>query len=729
MEWPEQKAASGTLSRFSDLPLRCLDADQLAERGFEHPTAMQRAALPLLLEGRPVLIVAPSGSGRTALAGILAAERVDRSQKGLRALVLVPGADAPTAVAGDMAAVAGWPEAAVLAVQSGLRSDRVGGAIRKGAVLAVGTPSRVLDLVERQALALDSLALVVILEADLILDLGGKDALEKLAAGIPEGAQSLIFAGYRSAGIDDVAAAYRIGAADVLLFPGMAGWMDLGGHVLEVAEDEKVDVLRALCSEAAGEGKSLTVLARSAVWRERVEQALAGQDAPGCSVQEETAWSAGAAGNAGAAGGAGSAGGEAGALVSYHLPLDPGAWSNGKAGVLAVLVTPAEYWDLIRSAPPAGAPAAAEEMLAEAPAEVAESAVPAASETVPLAEEPAAETAPAAEAPETPEEPEAPEAPETSETAEASDITEAAEGAVTEEAEAPGEAEQAEPKKSRKRREPGPRQDGLTEAERVARRHIKRDAARKIERIDPEEAAKEAERLVRESVYDAVCEQAYAEQQPAEAPEAGGVDEQREEAARRRRLEVAARLDEARRQLALSGLREQAPPEAVPAEVPAVLESEPLTPAERRLIAFAQRTLEAVVQWLRAEGPAPAVHRALAERLLEDADAPVLTSLLLQRLFPLAATPGEETGEAGDTVRLFISLGRQAGVNQSQLVRLVEQMAGVGPSDIGRADILARYSFLEVKAESAEQIMREMNGKRYRGREIVVDRAKPPKNT
>lgn len=749
---PGQQAEEGAGgSRFGDFALTRLDERQLAERGFERLSAAQNTALPGLIAGKNVLVLAPSGTGRTALAAMMAVDRVDRDKSGLQAVLLVLTPDTVVETAAEVARVGGWPESAVLAVQSGLRADRIGTALRKGAVVAVGTPARVLDLIQREALSLQSVAFFAVLEADLMLELEGEPALERLTALVPPSAQRMIGAAQSTEPLQALARSLGISDEGTALSTAPLRWAQLKDGTLEVAEDEKLDLLSALCARAHAEGGDTVVLARSAVWKRWIEEGLAWRGAPGCRVEEEGNH-ASAPGEEGRRRG-GRRGSKPPLLVSYHLPLQPEAWVRAGEASGTILVTPAEYWDLVRLTREVGAPACEEPaqkavLVAEAaggapgaPAAVEAGAeevapqkapveidvpAPPSEQATPAAmlqdEVPAPLEAQAAEVPGslavTPSEEPALQPEET--------VTEVAtEGEASEEPEKTGSARG-------KRRRDGARDDGLTEAERVARRHIRRDVARKIERIDPEDAVREAERLVRESVRESIYEQVFADETPPDTAAAGEREAGQEDAARRRRLEVAARLDEARRQLAVNGLRAELAQESIAAEEPAVVEREPLTPDEEQLVAFAQRALEAVSGWLRAEQGVPAVHRALADRLLQDGDAGDVIAVLLQRLFP--ATPARPVPSAvadeeqGGVARLFISLGRQAGINQQQLLRLVEQMTGVPEADLGRADVLARYSFLEVRVEAAERVIAEMNGKRYRGREIAVDRAKPPRN-
>ncbi len=199
---------------FSDLGLSPLIVDALCVLGVIEPRPVQSMAVPPILAGRDLLVLSPTGSGKTiAFAGPildrLDAERVARREarggSPARALVLVPTRELAAqvgAVFDDIAAmIPDRPR--VLVVHGGVSINPQMLALRGGADVLVATPGRLLDLVNHNAVSLSTLRFLVLDEADRMLDEGFHDELAKILALLPPERQSLLF----SATFSDQAAA------------------------------------------------------------------------------------------------------------------------------------------------------------------------------------------------------------------------------------------------------------------------------------------------------------------------------------------------------------------------------------------------------------------------------------------------------------------------------------------------------------------------------------------
>ena len=193
---------AATTPGFASLGLAGPLAAAAAQAGWRQPTAVQAAVLPLALQGRDGVAVAPTGSGKTgafllpllqrllALPGLLA-ER----PRLLRALVLAPTRELAAQIhlqARQLADSALPGLKSVLAV-GGLSINPQMLALRGGAHLLVATPGRLLDLVAQRALRLDGVQVLVLDEADRLLDLGFADELGRLLALLPAQRQTWLF--------------------------------------------------------------------------------------------------------------------------------------------------------------------------------------------------------------------------------------------------------------------------------------------------------------------------------------------------------------------------------------------------------------------------------------------------------------------------------------------------------------------------------------------------------
>ncbi|QJC21741.1 DEAD/DEAH box helicase [Arcanobacterium buesumense] len=175
-----------------NLPEELLNA--VTDLGFTTPTAIQEQAIPLLLEGRDVLGVAQTGTGKTAAFALPMLAHVDAHNRQVQALVLAPtrelalqGADAIETFAAQTGGLD------VVAVYGGSAYGPQLGALRDGAQVVVGTPGRVMDMIDRGALDLSTIRYFVLDEADEMLRMGFAEDVEKIASGLPQERISALF--------------------------------------------------------------------------------------------------------------------------------------------------------------------------------------------------------------------------------------------------------------------------------------------------------------------------------------------------------------------------------------------------------------------------------------------------------------------------------------------------------------------------------------------------------
>ncbi|WP_225785229.1 DEAD/DEAH box helicase [Xenophilus sp. Marseille-Q4582] len=171
-----------------------------ADRGHAAPTPIQAAAIPVALQGRDLRAMAHTGSGKTAAFALPLLQRWHegprhRSRRALHSLVLVPTRELATQVAESIAALAvHLPERPkVVRAIGGVSINPQLMALRGGADIVVGTPGRVLDLADHNALRLHECALLVLDEADRLLDLGFADELQRILDALPARRQNLLF--------------------------------------------------------------------------------------------------------------------------------------------------------------------------------------------------------------------------------------------------------------------------------------------------------------------------------------------------------------------------------------------------------------------------------------------------------------------------------------------------------------------------------------------------------
>ena len=191
---------------FADLGLPRDLLKAVTDMGFVTPTAIQKEAIPVLLAGRDVVGVAQTGTGKTAAFGLPLLDAVDSRDGVVQALVLAPtrelalqSAEAIT----DMASRSRGLD--VVAVYGGAPYGPQIGALKGGAQVVVGTPGRVIDLIDKGALQLDDVRYFVLDEADEMLRMGFAEDVETIAESLPTERRTALFSATMPPAIQAVA--------------------------------------------------------------------------------------------------------------------------------------------------------------------------------------------------------------------------------------------------------------------------------------------------------------------------------------------------------------------------------------------------------------------------------------------------------------------------------------------------------------------------------------------
>jgi superfamily II DNA/RNA helicase len=203
--------AAMTAPNFASLGLSAQVVHACAHAGFELPTPIQADAIPAVLRGHDVLALAPTGSGKTAAFALPLLQRVQEEppadRRRPRVLVLVPTRELAAQVGEvfrDLARfVENPPRIAVVFGGVSVNPQMMG--LRGGADVVVATPGRLLDLVAKSALQLSQVQVLVLDEADRLLDLGFADEVERVLALLPQQRQNLLFSATFARGVQALA--------------------------------------------------------------------------------------------------------------------------------------------------------------------------------------------------------------------------------------------------------------------------------------------------------------------------------------------------------------------------------------------------------------------------------------------------------------------------------------------------------------------------------------------
>ena len=178
---------------FESLGLSEVRIQQLEKIGFTTPTNIQIQAIPHLLGGRDVVGQSQTGTGKTAAFSLPILDRIDPQSKAIQALILTPTRELAVQVSQAVKGFIGKQEIRVLAIYGGQSIERQIQQLHRGAQIVVGTPGRVIDLLERGSLQLDRVKFMVLDEADEMLSMGFIDDVEKILSAAPRERQTALF--------------------------------------------------------------------------------------------------------------------------------------------------------------------------------------------------------------------------------------------------------------------------------------------------------------------------------------------------------------------------------------------------------------------------------------------------------------------------------------------------------------------------------------------------------
>jgi ATP-dependent RNA helicase DeaD len=179
---------------FSELNIQPDILKAVNDMGFEAPTPIQSSCIPSILSGNDVVGQAQTGTGKTAAFGIPALQMADRGSKTPSVLILCPTRELAIQVTGELIKLAKYTNGVfTVPVYGGQPISRQLNALKKGAQIVVGTPGRVIDHLKRGTLKLGALKMVVLDEADEMLNMGFREDLEQILSYSHGKSQTVMF--------------------------------------------------------------------------------------------------------------------------------------------------------------------------------------------------------------------------------------------------------------------------------------------------------------------------------------------------------------------------------------------------------------------------------------------------------------------------------------------------------------------------------------------------------
>ncbi|MEL6861020.1 MAG: DEAD/DEAH box helicase [Pseudomonadota bacterium] len=239
------------MTHFSDLGLHKQVLKAVTEQGYETPTPIQLQSIPHLLKDRDLLGIAQTGTGKTAAFALPTLDYLVRSSRprqpqSCRVLVLAPTRELALQITESFRTYSKFTDCVTQTVFGGVKIGRQIRDMKKGCHVLVATPGRLVDLLGQGAVTLRDLEVLILDEADQMLDMGFAHDLRKIMAEVPEEQQSLLFSATMPKAIADLAGKYLDDPVRVSVAPESTTAERVSQGVLHVANGDKLKVLEAV---------------------------------------------------------------------------------------------------------------------------------------------------------------------------------------------------------------------------------------------------------------------------------------------------------------------------------------------------------------------------------------------------------------------------------------------------------------------------------------------------
>ena len=243
---PEDDAASDSSAEptFAEMGLAPKVAKAVVDVGYETPSAIQAATIPLILQGRDVVGLAQTGTGKTAAFALPILSLIEPTDRITQALVLAPTRELALQVSEACVTYsAHLPEVNVLPIYGGQAYGIQLSGLRRGAQIVVGTPGRVIDHLQKGTLDLSNLRHLVLDEADEMLNMGFQEDVERILADTPETTQVALFSATMPNAIRRISKQYLTDPAEVKVKSKTATAPTIEQRYVIVPHRDKLDAL------------------------------------------------------------------------------------------------------------------------------------------------------------------------------------------------------------------------------------------------------------------------------------------------------------------------------------------------------------------------------------------------------------------------------------------------------------------------------------------------------
>ena len=270
---------------FASLGLSGAVLDAVRDAGYTEPTPIQRQAIPLILRGRDVMGLAQTGTGKTAAFTLPIIERLSGGPRRTRVLILTPTRELCVQVEASFKKYAIHAPLAVAPVYGGVPLEPQERQLRDGVDVVVATPGRLIDHLERENVVFDDLEVLVLDEADRMLDMGFAPQISRVVSSIPPYRQTLLFSATMPPEVEALARKYLRTPVVVQVGRRSAAANTVKHYVYPVPRDRKSALLADLLKREAME--SVLVFTRTKHGADRVVRHLEREGIPAAAMHAD----------------------------------------------------------------------------------------------------------------------------------------------------------------------------------------------------------------------------------------------------------------------------------------------------------------------------------------------------------------------------------------------------------------------------------------------------------
>lgn len=232
----------------------------LARKGITEPTPIQARAIPVVLQGRDVIGIAQTGTGKTLAFGLPLIEKMVGNQK--KALIIAPTRELAVQIEQNIKAIAHALPVSfkVMVIMGGVPQYRQVKELKRNPRMIVATPGRLVDLMEQRLISLHDIDFFVLDEADRMFDMGFAPQVQKIAAAITRSHQTLLFSATMSAPVTALAARYQHDPVRIEVSPANTSSKNVRHELHYVPKEHKLTALKGILQ---GEHPSVLVFSRT----------------------------------------------------------------------------------------------------------------------------------------------------------------------------------------------------------------------------------------------------------------------------------------------------------------------------------------------------------------------------------------------------------------------------------------------------------------------------------